>query len=98
MHGTFLDRNWAFLTWAASEMSKMTNSLLDAISKTSPRVPSCSLKPQARASASEGDPPLRPIATLMSQPASSSDSRRFCAWAGACTAAVSSRLHAKTAR
>lgn len=73
-------------TWAASEMSRMTNSLFAAMSKTSPRVPSCSLKPHARASSSEAEPFLSPIATLMSLPASCNDSRRFCAWAGACSA------------
>ena len=50
-------------------MSRMTSSLFAAMSKTSPRVPSFSLNPQARASASEGEPPLKPIATLMSLPA-----------------------------
>lgn len=65
-------------------MSRMTNSLFAAMSKTSPRVPSFSLNPQARASASEAEPPLKPMATLMSLPASCNDSLRFCAWAGAC--------------
>ena len=38
-------------------MSKMTNSLLDAMSKTSPRVPSCSLKPQGAGFSLRGGPP-----------------------------------------
>ena len=63
----------------------MTKSLLVIMSKTSPRVPSTVLKPQASASSQEGEPSLSAIETLMPfTPASSRESLMFCAWAGAC--------------
>ena len=52
-------------------------------SKTSPRVPSASVKPTWRASALEGESGRRPMTTLTSMPASAMESRRFWAWAGA---------------
>ena len=52
-------------------------------SNISPSVPLSSVKPAARAaSASSDEPSRRPTLTLM--PVPSSESRRFCAWAGPC--------------
>jgi len=48
-------------TCAASEIKSSTKSLPDTVSHMSPRVPSSSLKPAARASAKEREPFLRPI-------------------------------------
>lgn len=58
-------------------MSRITSSLVDTMSKTSPRVPASSVNPHSRASASDTDPFLKPIATLMSEFTSSKDSFRF---------------------
>jgi hypothetical protein len=64
-------------------MSSTTRSLLEITSNTSPRVPSFLENPHASASATDGLSPRRPMATLMSRPASAKDSRMFWAWAGA---------------
>jgi hypothetical protein len=56
---------------------------LEMTSNTSPRVPSASVNPTARASAQEGESGRSPITTLTSIPASANESRRFWAWAGA---------------
>jgi hypothetical protein len=63
----------------ASEVSSSTKSLEPTMSNTSPSVPAASVNPQARASSLERDDARSPMATLMSSPASASDSRRF--WA-----------------
>mmetsp|Transcript_9514 Transcript_9514/g.28871 ORF Transcript_9514/g.28871 Transcript_9514/m.28871 type:complete len:242 (+) Transcript_9514:1365-2090(+) len=69
---------------AASEMSRMTRSESATTSNTSPSVPSLAEKPVASASAHEGDPLRRPMATGMLRPAVAIESLRFCACAGAC--------------
>ena len=51
-------------------------------SNISPSVPFSSVKPAAAASFIEDEPSRRPTLTLM--PVPSSESRRFCAWAGPC--------------
>eukprot|EP00955_Chlamydomonas_euryale_P066009 359426-Chlamydomonas_euryale.AAC.6 len=56
-------------TCAASEMSRMTRSESATTSNTSPSVPSLAEKPVASASAHEGDPLRRPMATGMLRPA-----------------------------
>lgn len=50
-------------TCAASEMSRMTMSELAMTSNTSPRVPSASVNPTARASSHDGESGRRPMAT-----------------------------------
>jgi hypothetical protein len=65
-------------------MRQTIKSLLAMTSKTSPSVPSASVNPTARASSLDGELGRRPMTTLVSMPASASESRRFCAWAGAC--------------
>mmetsp|Transcript_14319 Transcript_14319/g.58293 ORF Transcript_14319/g.58293 Transcript_14319/m.58293 type:complete len:264 (+) Transcript_14319:2199-2990(+) len=71
------------LACAASEMRSMTRSDLAMMSKVSPRVPSSSVKPHARASSLDLEEGLRPMQILVSMPASLRESRKFCACAGA---------------
>mmetsp|Transcript_22662 Transcript_22662/g.56134 ORF Transcript_22662/g.56134 Transcript_22662/m.56134 type:complete len:329 (+) Transcript_22662:1433-2419(+) len=68
---------------AASEMSSITRSDLAMTSKVSPSVPSSSLKLHLRASSLDVEEGRRPMQTLASIPASASESRKFCACAGA---------------
>jgi hypothetical protein len=68
---------------AASEMSSITRSDLAMMSKVSPSVPSSSVKPQARASSLDCEEGRRPTHTLVSMPASLSESRKFWPCAGA---------------
>ena len=57
-------------------------SLSRITSYISPSVPFSLVKPTAAASFIEDEPSRRPTLTRMPEP--SSDSRRFCAWAGPC--------------
>jgi hypothetical protein len=57
-------------------------SLSRITSYISPKVPLALVKPTASASFIDDEPSRRPTLTLM--PVPSSDSRRFCAWAGPC--------------